>query len=113
MTDKMAMLNRRSANARAESAALRRAIYDGDLPMGEVLARPPSALAAVPLVDLVRWQRFFGPGRLRALNVRAVKDRMNLCVMLGESSSRTRVWLARELGQTESFYRVSQLEVAA
>lgn len=96
MTD-MAVLGLRSRMLRGERAAVRRALSTGSVRVLDVLADPPDCISEVLLVDLLRWQRALGDGKLRRLNTAALMDGVNLCVPVRLCSTRTRMWLAVHL----------------
>lgn len=91
----LSLANRR----RAEVGEARAALRSGALPLEDVMADPPAALAAVALVDVIRWCRSTAPSQGRPAVVQigqqAVRDDVNLLVPLGEASARSRAWVAQ------------------
>jgi hypothetical protein len=85
--DLMATLGVRSNVVRRDRAAMRARLGAGELRLA----------LDVQIIDLLLWQRRFGPEKLRALNRRAVAAGVNLAQRLGRASDRTLAWLAREL----------------
>jgi hypothetical protein len=95
--DLMATLGVRSNVVRRDRAAMRARLGAGELRLSRVLRDREEWALDVQIIDLLLWQRRFGPEKLRALNRRAVAAGVNLAQRLGRASDRTLAWLAREL----------------
>jgi hypothetical protein len=83
---------------RCAKAQLKAGLRRGDLTLAHVLADPPVELRSTLTFEVLLCARFFGREKLRALNVRALRNgHVNLAAPLGELTERQRAWLAREL----------------
>lgn len=82
---------------RRQMGCIKADLRAGRLQLGDVMRDWPAELASVPLVDLIRWTRGKGPCHGRAvveIGRRAVRDKVNLMVPLGDASARSREWVA-------------------
>lgn len=86
-----------SNRLRSAKAQFRAGLASGELALADVLADPPDCLQQTILLDLLRMARGIGATKLRLLNLRAMRDRVNLATPLGQTSERSRRWLADEL----------------
>ena len=95
--DVMATMGLRSNVVRRDRALMRARLGSGELRLSSVVRGREEWALEVQIIDLLLWQRCFGPEKLRTLNRRAVAAGVNLAQPLGRASERTLVWLAREL----------------
>ncbi len=89
----------RVANTRRSAAAeLKTRLRQRTVSLREILEHPPAELERLMTWEVLRWAPGIGPTRLRALNVRAVRDgHVNLAAPLGALTTRQRGWLANQL----------------
>ena len=89
------------ANTRRSAAAtLKTRLRRREISLREILEDPPQELERQMTWEVLLWAPGIGRTRLRALNVRAVRDgHVNLAAPLGALTERQRNWLADRLGQ--------------
>lgn len=86
-----------TGRGRLEHAHVRRDLRRGVLTLPDVARERPGSLRPLALFALVLELPGVGCRRLDRLNQRAIADRVNLAVTLGEASERTLGWLVREI----------------
>ena len=83
---------------RSAAAALKTKLRRREISLREILANPPEELERQMTWEVLLWAPGIGRPRLRALNVRAVREgHVNLAAPLGALTERQRNWLAGRL----------------
>ena len=87
------------ANTRRTAAAvLKTRLRRREITLREILEHPPAELERQMTWEVLLWAPGIGRTRLRALNVRAVREgHVNLAAPLGALTERQRNWLAGHL----------------
>lgn len=81
---------------RTELAALKRGLRNGSVSLEAVLSDPPDELRGRLLIDVIRWTRSKSNGRaITEVGRQALRDNVNLMVAVGDTSARTRAWVAQ------------------
>lgn len=84
-------------------AIVRQQLKNGHITVAEILHEKPASVADVLLIDVLRWQRWMGDTRLRALNREAIALHLNLCVPVRcagvEHAAFIDEWMRKRLGQ--------------
>jgi hypothetical protein len=85
---------------RSATATLKTRLRHRDISLREILDNPPQELERHMTWEVLLWAPGIGRTRLRALNVRAMRDgHVNLAAPLGALTARQRRWLADRLCQ--------------
>lgn len=79
---------------RSDRAQLRRAMRTGEVTLAEVMLDPPEAAKSALVIDVIRWQHGKCVASLRVIGKQALRDRINLMLTVGSSSTMTRAWVA-------------------
>jgi hypothetical protein len=89
------------ANTRRSAAAvLKTRLHRREITLREILEHPPEELERQMTWEVLLWTPGIGRTRLRALNVRAIREgHVNLAAPLGALTERQRNWLAGRLCQ--------------
>ncbi len=82
----------RARRVYAERRPVRAALRRGELSIAAVMREQPAGLADRTLFEVVLMAHQFGRARLCALNVRALRDDVNLAVTLEDADFGTREW---------------------
>ena len=87
------------ANTRRSAAAvLKTRLRRHQITLREILENPPDELERQKTWEVLLWTPGIGRTRLRALNVRAIREgHVNLAAPLGALTERQRHWLAARL----------------
>ena len=87
------------ANTRRSAAAvLKTRLRRQEITLREILEHPPAELERQMTWEVLLWAPGIGRTRLRALNVRAIREgHVNLAAPLGALTERQRNWLAGRL----------------
>jgi hypothetical protein len=87
------------ANTRRSAAAtLKMRLRTREISLREILEHPPEELERQMTWEVLPWAPGIGRTRLRALNVRAIREgHVNLAAPLGALTERQRNWLAGRL----------------
>ena len=83
---------------RTAAAALKTRLRRREITLREILENPPEELERQMTWEVLLWTPGIGRTRLRALNVRAIREgQVNLAAPLGALTERQRNWLAARL----------------
>lgn len=83
---------------RSATATLKTRLRHREITLREILENPPTELQRHMTWEVLLWAPGIGRMRLRALNVRAMRDgHVNLAAPLGGLTARQRQWLADRL----------------
>jgi hypothetical protein len=83
---------------RSAAAALKTRLRRREITLREILENPPEELERQMTWEVLLWSPGIGRTRLRALNVRAIREgHVNLAAPLGALTDRQRDWLAARL----------------
>ena len=83
---------------RTAAAALKTRLRRREITLREILENPPAELERQMTWEVLLWTPGIGRTRLRALNVRAIRDgHVNLAAPLSALTARQRNWLAARL----------------
>ncbi len=83
---------------RSETAELKTRLRRREITLREILEDPPEELERAMTWEVLLWAPGIGRTRLRALNIRAVREgHVNLAAPLGALTARQRSWLADRL----------------
>ena len=83
---------------RSATAILKTRLRQRTVSLHQILENPPEELTSYMAWEVLLWAPGVGPMRLRALNVRAVRDgHVNLAAPLGALTANQRRWLANQL----------------
>lgn len=89
----------RANEVRFVRAGVKEDLRSGQLTLPDLILRPPSVLADLPLWEVLRLSPGLGTERCAVINRRAVEVRINLAVPLGRASDATRRWLSATLAE--------------
>ncbi len=85
-----------SLTLRRERAAIKTALRAGRVTLTDLMDEPPSAMADVMLIEVLRWARVSSSSRrqLAMLGGWALRDGVNLMLPVGHAPMLARAWVA-------------------